>query len=139
MHSNARVLHMAVLAGLAVLSAPALAGKSNPAATLRANDLLASHGALAQRATDDAFAVRDIVVDNDGTEHVRFDRTFRGLPVIGGDVVVHSRNGQLKSAPLGASHPRTPPAARHAQRRRGHPRRRRRLHGSSRTSAARAW
>jgi Zn-dependent metalloprotease len=101
MHSNARVLHMAVLAGLAVLSAPALAGKSNPAATLRANDLLASHGALAQRATDDAFAVRDIVVDNDGTEHVRFDRTFRGLPVIGGDVVLHSRNGVLKSASLG--------------------------------------
>lgn len=92
---------MAVLAGLAVLSAPALAGKSNPAATLRANDLLASHGALAQRNTGDAFAVRDIVVDNDGTEHVRFDRSFRGLPVIGGDVVLHSRNGVLKSASLG--------------------------------------
>jgi Zn-dependent metalloprotease len=38
-----------------------------------------------------------VIVDRDGTEHVRFDRSFNGLPVIGGDVVVHSRNGQLKS------------------------------------------
>ncbi|KGQ19631.1 Zinc metalloprotease [Lysobacter dokdonensis DS-58] len=94
------MLHLAVLAGLTALSAPAFAGKANPAATLRANDLLASHGTAAQRATDDAFAVRDIVVDNDGTEHVRFDRTFRGLPVIGGDVVMHSRNGAFKAASL---------------------------------------
>ena len=101
MHSNARVLHMAVLAGLAVLSAPAIAGKSNPAATLRANDLLATHAAAAQRAPDDAFLARDVIVDADGTEHVRYDRTWRGLPVIGGDVVVHSRNGQFKSASLG--------------------------------------
>ena len=98
---NARVLHMAVLAGLAVLSAPALAGNPHPAALARANDLLAAHGPALQRATDDGFHARDAIVDADGTEHVRFDRTFRGLPVIGGDVVVHSRNGQFKSASLG--------------------------------------
>jgi hypothetical protein len=48
--------------------------------------MLSAHAAAAQRATDDAFAVRDVIVDADGTEHVRFDRSFRGLPVIGGDV-----------------------------------------------------
>ncbi|MBP0715658.1 M4 family peptidase [Burkholderia cenocepacia] len=46
----------------------------------------------------DQFQVRDVIVDPDGTEHVRFDRFHAGLPVIGGDVVVHSSNGQLKQA-----------------------------------------
>ncbi|OXI93176.1 MULTISPECIES: M4 family metallopeptidase [Burkholderia] len=49
-------------------------------------------------ADGDQFQVRDVIVDPDGTEHVRFDRFYAGLPVIGGDVVVHSRNGQLKQA-----------------------------------------
>ncbi|WP_201325439.1 M4 family metallopeptidase, partial [Burkholderia sp. E168m23] len=44
------------------------------------------------------FQVRDVIVDPDGTEHVRFDRFHAGLPVIGGDVVVHSSKGQLKQA-----------------------------------------
>ena len=60
----------------------------------------AAHGVAAKRAANDAFAVRDVIVDRDGAEHVRFDRTFQGLPVIGGDVVMHSRNGQFKSASL---------------------------------------
>ncbi|WAS58109.1 M4 family metallopeptidase [Burkholderia ambifaria] len=46
----------------------------------------------------DQFQVRDVIVDPDGTEHVRFDRFHAGLPVIGGDVVVHSNRGQLKQA-----------------------------------------
>jgi len=100
MQSKARVLSVAVLAGLASLAAPAFAGKLDSPATLRARDMLSAHAAAAQRATDDAFAVRDVIVDADGTEHVRFDRSFRGLPVIGGDVVMHSRNGQFKSASL---------------------------------------
>ncbi|MEU3900111.1 M4 family metallopeptidase [Streptomyces sp. NPDC045251] len=33
--------------------------------------------------------VRDVIVDADGTQHVRYDRTYRGLPVLGGDFVVH--------------------------------------------------
>lgn len=38
---------------------------------------------------DEAFTVKDVIVDADGSEHVRYDRTYRGLPVLGGDVVVH--------------------------------------------------
>ncbi|MET0893317.1 MAG: M4 family metallopeptidase [Pseudoxanthomonas sp.] len=48
----------------------------------------------------DRFIARDATVDRDGTEHVRFNRTYAGLPVIGGDFVVHSRNGLLKSTTL---------------------------------------
>ncbi|WP_420033552.1 M4 family metallopeptidase [Streptomyces sp. cg28] len=34
-------------------------------------------------------SVRDVIVDKDGTQHVRYDRTYRRLPVLGGDFVVH--------------------------------------------------
>ncbi|MFG2131891.1 M4 family metallopeptidase [Streptomyces sp. NPDC048751] len=38
-------------------------------------------------------SVRDVVVDADGTQHVRYDRTYRQLPVLGGDFVVHLTKG----------------------------------------------
>jgi len=45
--------------------------------------------AEARTAIGDAFAARDLVVDADGSRHVRFLRTHQGLRVIGGDLVVH--------------------------------------------------
>jgi Zn-dependent metalloprotease len=33
--------------------------------------------------------IKDVVVDKDGTRHLRYDRTYAGLPVLGGDLVVH--------------------------------------------------
>ncbi|MEU4096797.1 M4 family metallopeptidase [Streptomyces sp. NPDC026673] len=36
---------------------------------------------------------RDVVKDADGTVHTRYERTFAGLPVLGGDLVVHERTG----------------------------------------------
>src|SRR6476619_2838863 len=52
--------------------------------------------AAARPSAYDNFQVRGIAVDRDGTEHVRMDRTYQGLPVIGGDLVVHSKAGVLK-------------------------------------------
>ncbi|WP_125038730.1 M4 family metallopeptidase [Nocardioides sp. LS1] len=44
----------------------------------------------AARATDgQAFRVTDTIIDKDGTSHVRMSRTIDGVPVLGGDVVVH--------------------------------------------------
>lgn len=40
---------------------------------------------------DHEFTARDVIVDTDGREHVRFDRQYKGLRVIGGDIVVHGR------------------------------------------------
>jgi Zn-dependent metalloprotease len=37
----------------------------------------------------EALRVKDVVQDADGSTHVRYDRTFAGLRVIGGDLVVH--------------------------------------------------
>ncbi|MFC8344891.1 M4 family metallopeptidase [Streptomyces sp. NPDC057280] len=36
------------------------------------------------------LVVKDVVKDNDGTLHTRYERTFAGLPVLGGDLVVHT-------------------------------------------------
>ncbi|MEV7085973.1 M4 family metallopeptidase [Streptomyces sp. NPDC093085] len=34
--------------------------------------------------------VKDVVKDADGTVHTRYERTYEGLPVLGGDLVVHA-------------------------------------------------
>ncbi|MGW4222071.1 M4 family metallopeptidase [Streptomyces bauhiniae] len=36
------------------------------------------------------LVVRDVVKDVDGTVHTRYERTYAGLPVLGGDLVVHT-------------------------------------------------
>jgi zinc metalloprotease ZmpA len=38
----------------------------------------------------EALVVRDVVKDADGTLHTRYERTYAGLPVLGGDLVVHT-------------------------------------------------
>ena len=56
-------------------------------------EALASHPGLARATDGQAFTVTDRSVDKDGTTHVRMDRTYRGLPVVGGDLVVHQAPG----------------------------------------------
>ncbi|KIQ65629.1 zinc metalloprotease [Kitasatospora griseola] len=47
---------------------------------------------------DERLVAKDVLVDNDGARHVRYDRTYRGLPVLGGDLVVHrAANGKIMS------------------------------------------
>ncbi|MFJ2862255.1 M4 family metallopeptidase [Kitasatospora sp. NPDC087314] len=44
------------------------------------------------------LVAKDAVVDKDGTRHLRFERTYAGLPVLGGDLVVHQKaDGSVKS------------------------------------------
>ncbi len=44
------------------------------------------------------LVVRDTVLDANGASHVRFDRTYKGLEVVGGDFVVHqSKGGSFRS------------------------------------------
>ncbi|MEV6960900.1 M4 family metallopeptidase [Streptomyces sp. NPDC051207] len=41
--------------------------------------------------------VKDVVKDVDGTVHTRYERTYDGLPVLGGDLVVHTaKSGETK-------------------------------------------
>ncbi|WP_371659852.1 M4 family metallopeptidase [Streptomyces sp. NBC_00280] len=37
------------------------------------------------------LVVKDVIKDADGTLHTRYERTYAGLPVLGGDLVVHTQ------------------------------------------------
>ncbi|MGW0609916.1 M4 family metallopeptidase [Streptomyces sp. NPDC002788] len=63
---------------------PARAGAIEEAGTVLADRA----GALGLTPAQDT-KVRDVVVDQDGTRHVRYDRTYHRLPVLGGDFVLH--------------------------------------------------
>jgi Zn-dependent metalloprotease len=66
-------------------------------AVSRAKDAIAAHPGRAHRAGGQKFTVRSVAVDRDGSADVRFDRTYRGLPVYGGDLVVHLKpNGSYQ-------------------------------------------
>jgi Zn-dependent metalloprotease len=99
MKAQMSLLSLAIASGLALAAIPAeAAGNLKSAAISRANVLLGANGTgVIRGAQGDVFAARDAIVDADGTEHVRFQRSYRGLPVIGGDFVMHSRNGQLRN------------------------------------------
>ncbi|POX56563.1 peptidase M4 [Streptomyces sp. Ru71] len=96
-------------AASAAPAAPA-AGKANPAhmavklsPSQRAELLRDADAAKAQTATriglgaQEKLVVRDVVKDADGTTHTRYERTYAGLPVLGGDLVVDTaKSGQTQ-------------------------------------------
>ncbi|MEV7975726.1 M4 family metallopeptidase [Streptomyces sp. NPDC086519] len=96
---NTRASRLAT-AGVAVTTATLLAAALSPAAhadtrPTRATAIENAAQALVQHATAlgltsaEGTSVRDVIVDKNGTQHVRYDRTYRDLPVLGGDFVVH--------------------------------------------------
>ncbi|WP_330334584.1 M4 family metallopeptidase [Streptomyces sp. NBC_00536] len=55
------------------------------------------------------LVVKDVVTDADGSRHVRYERTYNGLPVLGGDLVVHQdAKGAVKSADKAVQAPIAP-------------------------------
>ncbi|MFD7293303.1 M4 family metallopeptidase [Streptomyces sp. NPDC059897] len=58
-------------------------------ATLLAATLALAPTATAAPAPAEATSVRDVITDPDGARHIRYDRTYGQLPVLGGDFVVH--------------------------------------------------
>ncbi len=42
---------------------------------------------------DDRLVQRSVTTDPDGTQHIRYDRTWKGLRVVGGDLVVEKEKG----------------------------------------------
>ncbi len=86
----------ALVIALAALSTTALAA---PADESRARGHIEAFAGYTLHGNGHAYGLRDVVTDADGSTHVRFDRTVRGLRVIGGDLVVHSdRHGNFKAA-----------------------------------------
>ena len=44
---------------------------------------------------NDKLVVKDVITDADGTQHVRVERTHKGLKVVGGDMVLEVKGGAL--------------------------------------------
>ncbi|MZD09509.1 peptidase M4 family protein, partial [Streptomyces sp. SID5785] len=65
---------------------------SGTARTALVKDASARTATVAKELKLDAkekLVVRDVVKDRDGTTHTRYERTYDGLPVLGGDLIVH--------------------------------------------------
>jgi zinc metalloprotease ZmpA len=97
-------------AGVATTAATLLAAALSPTAVAadrptRAGAIENAASALLAHATSlgltsaEGTTVRSVTVDRDGTQHVRYDRTYHQLPILGGDFVVHlAPNGAFRSA-----------------------------------------
>ncbi|KOV67914.1 M4 family metallopeptidase [Streptomyces sp. MMG1121] len=97
-------------AGVAVTTATLLTVALSPAAHAdpgptrataieHAASALLAHAANLGLTSAEDTSVRDVIVDPDGTQHVRYDRTYHRLPVLGGDFVVHlKKDGGYRGA-----------------------------------------
>jgi len=97
MHATTRLLAAAITVALAVPFAASAAGK-NDVALQRGQALLDSNAAAISRAQGDGFVAKSVKVEASGLSFVRYDRTYNGLRVVGGDFVVKfDDKGSLKS------------------------------------------
>ncbi|MFE7116711.1 M4 family metallopeptidase, partial [Streptomyces sp. NPDC057654] len=82
-------------------AAPGAAGSSGTSGLKASAGANASAVAAAARhlglGAKEKLIVRDVIKDPDGTVHTRYERTYAGLPVLGGDLVVHqARSGNVE-------------------------------------------
>ncbi|MGW3124250.1 M4 family metallopeptidase [Streptomyces sp. NPDC001107] len=119
--SRRRTSHIVAVAGVTALLAAAVQSGAASAAPAQGSSLNKAHTAVklspsqraelirdadsarAQTAKDiglgakEKLVVRDVVKDADGTLHTRYERTYEGLPVLGGDLVVDTaKSGATK-------------------------------------------
>jgi Zn-dependent metalloprotease len=86
---------------LAAASAAPLPSAAPSAATQASPEK--DHAALGL-SQDEKLVLRGVVTDPDGTQHVRYDRTYKGLRVLGGDLIVEkSAAGQQRDVTWNAS------------------------------------
>ncbi len=91
-HGKAAYLVAGIAAVVSVGGAAAV--QAQPASHASGNEVTAAKATVVQHANRFGFGpgqqliVSDVITDKQGAA-VRFDRTYRGLPVIGGDFVVH--------------------------------------------------
>ncbi|WP_234441762.1 M4 family metallopeptidase [Streptomyces sp. WM6386] len=103
--------------------APSAAGKVIPGAesvkltpAQRAALIRTANAAKADTARElglgakEKLVVRDVLKDGDGTIHTRYERTYDGLPVLGGDLVVESTKADATEAVVKATRAAIKPA-----------------------------
>jgi len=92
-----------VAAGVQFGSATAAPGRDSAIAKAKAN--VSRNAELFGFGAGQDLQAKDVVLDADGSQHVRFDRTYQGLPVVGGDLVVHQdAHGRLKDSTRAKGH-----------------------------------
>ncbi|MYY03251.1 MULTISPECIES: M4 family metallopeptidase [unclassified Streptomyces] len=81
------------------VSTPAFSSASARTAAIKSAQTDASSTASTLKlGGKEKLIVRDVIKDANGTVHTRYERTYDGLPVLGGDLVTHTAaNGKLKS------------------------------------------
>jgi len=93
---------LALPLALPLASAVGVPAGPSPAPSAKVN-AAADHDALGLSA-DEKLVATSVVTDPDGTQHVRYNRTFKGLRVIGGDLVLEkSKSGIKKDVHFNAS------------------------------------
>ena len=98
----------AVLAGGVLLgSAPVAAAPSGPSSA-STGSALSQHKAELRASGSDEFQMYSSKTDANGAGHVRYTRTYQGLRVSGGDIVIHTKaDGTYAGASVGLSAPLT--------------------------------
>ncbi|MGW4736314.1 M4 family metallopeptidase [Streptomyces shenzhenensis] len=77
-------------------AAPARLSATKRAALLKSAAAAAAGTAQAlDLGAKEKLVVKDVTQDADGTTHTRYERTYAGLPVLGGDLVVHTDGARL--------------------------------------------
>ncbi|MEE1823292.1 M4 family peptidase, partial [Streptomyces sp. BE20] len=99
---------LAVTTVLLVTGAPVVAAQEvspTPAAADRQGATVARYLGLAPQ---EKLVAKDAVLDPDGSRHLRYERTYSGLPVLGGDLVAHQApNGTLRGVDRASDAPLT--------------------------------
>ncbi|MFI8894537.1 M4 family metallopeptidase [Streptomyces paradoxus] len=122
----AALIAAAVQGGTAIAApekAPSAASKANPRSesvrltpAQRAALIREADAGKAETAKDlglgakEKLVVRDVLKDRDGTVHTRYERTYDGLPVLGGDLVVESTKADATAAVVKATRAAIKPA-----------------------------
>jgi zinc metalloprotease ZmpA len=95
-----------LLAGALSPGVAAADGPSRDTVLGNAAAVIADQAARLGLTSDQDTKARDVIVDSDGTQHVRYDRTYRQLLVLGGDFVVHlTAAGDFRSADRATTRP----------------------------------
>ncbi|MFH8347356.1 M4 family metallopeptidase [Streptomyces sp. NPDC018045] len=103
--ASAAMVAVAVQAGSATAQPDAATGASAVAlsAQQRVTAIKSAQAEAAGTAREiglggqEKLVARDVIKDADGTVHTRYERTYEGLPVLGGDLVVHEKKNGTRT------------------------------------------
>ncbi|MBV2153717.1 M4 family metallopeptidase [Kitasatospora sp. SUK 42] len=111
-HARKAAVVMAATTALLVTGIPVIAQAASPDAPAAVATQQATRAALITSANQqtaslaqalnlsgqEKLVTKDVVQDANGARHLRYERTYAGLPVLGGDLIVHQdANGATKS------------------------------------------